>query len=217
MISVEEALERILSKITVLDSEGKFILDSLGQVLAEDIYSKIDIPPLDNSAMDGYAVKYRSIKKTNVAQPVILDVIGEVAAGSLPTQAVIEGTAVRIMTGAPIPDGADTVVPFEKTDEEQRRVVGRSLDQIGILHPIAEGSNIRQAGEDVVKGSLVLRKGTTLRPQEIGVLASLGLKTVHVVRRPQIAILSTGDELLDLGHPPEPGKIYNSNNKNKYV
>ncbi len=214
MISVEEALEKILSYVEVLAAEEKPVLESLGQVLDEDVHSTIQVPPLDNSAMDGYAVQWESIRQASAATPRLLKVIGEVAAGGLPDKAVAPGTTIRIMTGAPIPSGADTVVPFEDTDEMTRQKKGLSHGdswEIGILNPIPQGANIRLAGEDIARGSLVLQRGTELRPAEIGVLASLGRTKVKVIRRPVVAVLATGDELVDAGQPLPPGKLYNSN------
>lgn len=210
MISVEEALEKILSNMPVLKREKKPILGTLGQVLADNVYSHIDIPPLNNSAMDGYAVRWDSIRGAGDSN-VVLKVIGEVAAGYVSTQNVTPGTAVRIMTGAPLPEGADTVVPFEKTDEETRKDNQSSLDEIGIVEEVKKGDNVRRAGEDTVNGALVLTQGTVVRPQEIGVLASLGHAEIDVIRRPVITVLPTGDELVDAGQPLKPGKIYNSN------
>lgn len=211
MIPVEEALEKILNNVSILESESKPIMDCLGQVLAEDACSNVTIPPLDNSAMDGYAVQWESIKGASDSNKIELEVIGEVAAGYIYEGEVIPGTAVRIMTGAPVPDGADTVVQFEHTDEEDRKSMARSSNEIGILREPEKGRNVRKAGEDVTKGDTVLTKGTVLRPQEIGVLASLGYAEVKVVRRPVIAIMATGDELVELGQSLPPGKIYNSN------
>ncbi len=211
MIPVEEALEKILNNISILEPETKPILDCLGQVLAEDAYSDVTIPPLDNSAMDGYAVQWESIKEASESNPAIVYVIGEVAAGYIFEGEVTPGKAVRIMTGAPVPPGADTIVQFEHTDEEDRKNMARCSDEIGIRKATIKGKNIRQAGEDVSKGDLVLTKGTELRPQEIGVLASLGYAETTVIRRPMIAIMATGDELVDVGQPLPPGKIYNSN------
>ncbi len=211
MVSVEEALQKILSRIEVLEPERKPILDSLGQVLAEDVYSTIDIPPRDNSAMDGYAVKTEDMRGAGEASPKILSVTGEVAAGSMPRGEVKRGSAIRIMTGALLPQGADAVVPFEDTDEVARKASHRDLSQIGILREVWEGMNVRRKGEDIAKGSLVLKKGTVLRPSEIGVIASLGRPTVAVIRRPVVSILATGDELTDIDQPLPAGKIYNSN------
>jgi molybdopterin molybdotransferase len=211
MLSVEDALERILSFFHVLETEEKPILDALGQVLAEDVVSRFDIPPLDNSAMDGYAVQASSIEGASRDSPVTLRVIGSVAAGELPRDEVAPGTAVRIMTGAPVPRGADAIVPFEDTDEVERRLLHKDLSEIAVRSPVGKGASVRPAGEDVRKGELVLEKGKVLRPAEIGVLASLGYSTAKVVRRPVVAILSTGDELLEPDDAYRLGKIYNSN------
>jgi len=209
MISVEEALERVLSYIKVLDGIETPILECLGQVLAEDVYSSIDIPPKDNSAMDGYAVKAQDTSGATASSPVYLDIIGEAKAGGVSNLEVKAHKTVRIMTGAPLPKGADCVVPFEDTDETQRK--DQPLKQIGILKAVDKGKNVRSAGEDIGKDQLALSKGTILRPAQIGVLASLGLKTVKVIRRPVVAILATGDELVALGQPLSEGQIYNSN------
>ena len=211
MIAVEEALEKILSYFDVLEAEDELILESLERVLAEDIYSTINIPPMDNSAMDGYAVQAQSTMGATRSSPNILRVIGEVAAGYLTKEEVESGTAIRIMTGAPIPKGADAVVQFEDTDEEIRKAQEQPLTEIGVLREVEMGLNIRRAGEDISSGSLVLKKGILLRPQEIGVLASLGREVVSVIRRPLVAILATGDELVDVGKPLPLGKIYSSN------
>jgi molybdopterin molybdotransferase len=211
MISVEEALEKILSYVKVLESERKPILDCLGQVLAEDVYSDIDIPPLDNSAMDGYALRAEDTRGAGESSPRYLVVIGEVAAGSMPTKKVTQGTAIRIMTGAPLPEGADAVIRFEDTDEVNRKSSTSDLLQIGILCQAKKGLNVRRRGEDIAKGDLILKKGRVLRPQEIGVLASLGCSTALVIRRPIVAILATGDELIGVDQPLAPGKIHDSN------
>jgi len=211
MISVEEALEKVLSYVEVLEPERKPILDCLGQVLAEDVYSSIDIPPLDNSAMDGYAVRAEDTRGASESSPRYLVVVGEVAAGSMPTKEVKPGTAIRIMTGAPLPEGADAVVQFEDTDEVSRKSSSEELSRIGILCRAKKGLNVRCRGEDIAAGNLILEKGTVLRPQEIGVLASLGHSATLVIRRPIVAILATGDELVGVGQPLVPGKIYDSN------
>ncbi|MBA7615272.1 Molybdopterin molybdenumtransferase [subsurface metagenome] len=209
MISVEQALEKVLSYVEVLDREEKPILECLGQVLDEDVSSALNVPPLDNSAMDGYALQAESTRGATQSSPAVLDVIGEVSAGAISQQEVRPGTAIRIMTGAPIPQGADSVAQFEDTDENLRPQ--RPISQIGILKEIKRGLNVRRAGEDISRGQLVLEKGTLLRPQEIGVLASIGKATVAVIRRPVVAILATGDELVEIDQPLPQGKIYNSN------
>ena len=208
MISVEQALEKVLSCVDVLGEEERPILDCLGQVLAENIYSLINVPPLDNTAMDGYAVRSRDTQGAGRQSPRFLRVIDTVTAGSISRHEVKPGTAIRIMTGAPIPKGADSVVRFEDTDEPQRK---GTFTEIGILCEVEVGSDIRRAGEDITQGSIVLRQGTTIRPSEIGVLASLGRSLVKVIRRPVVAILATGDELVEINQPLPPGKIYNSN------
>ncbi len=211
MISVDEALEKILEQFELLEPEEEDITECLGRTLAEDIYSTIDIPPLDNSAMDGYAIQAVSTEEATRNYPNILRVIGEVAAGYITKEEVTPGYAIRIMTGAPIPKGTDTVVQFEHTDEEKRKASGQPLNEIGVLREVEVGKNIRRAGEDISQGDLVLEAGTYLRPQEIGVLASLGRQVLSVTRRPVVAILSTGDELMDIKDPLPVGKIYNSN------
>ena len=211
MLSVEEALGRILGFVDVLEPEERPVLDALGQVMAGDVVSPFDIPPLENSAMDGYAVQAASVEGASGDSPVLLRVVGAVAAGQLPAEDVTPGTAVRIMTGAPVPRGADAIVPFEDTDEAERKAGEKTVDEIGVRLQVDEGASIRPAGQDVRQGELALRKGTALRPPEIGLLASLGLGKISVIRRPTVAILATGDELIEVGNRQEPGKIYDSN------
>jgi len=211
MLSVEEAVQKILDSVRVLESETKPILECLGQVLAEDVYSDVTIPPSASSTMDGYAVRWESIRGANRASPVTLWEIGQAAAGHVFNGEVTPGTAVRIMTGAPVPSGADTVVPFESTNEEDRKHMARCSDEIKVMREIERGLHIRPMGEDVKKGDRVLARGTVLRPQEIGVLASIGRTEATVTRRPIVAILATGDELAELGQTLDPGKMYASN------
>ena len=210
MLEVEEALSRIIAHFEPLGTVELPVLECLGLALAEDITSPLALPPLANSAMDGYAVLHSDIAQATEQHPT-LSVISVVAAGQVSTDTVTPGNAIRIMTGAPVPDGADTVVPFEETDELERRGRGESLDTISIHKTLPLGSNVRPAGEDVSVGELVLPAGTIVRPAEAGVIASLGLTTARVIRRPTVAVLSTGDELSAAGEPLAPGHIYDSN------
>ena len=212
MISVEEALAFILKHFAPLESEPVEMLDALDRVLAQDIVSTINVPPFNNSAMDGYAVRAQDVASATKEHPVILRVIGNVAAGYTTERAVEPGTAMRIMTGAPLPAGADSVVRFEETSEGgEVKGAGKGNETVEILKSVKRGDNIRLAGEDIHQGELVLSKGSVVRPAEMGVLATLGFKTVSVHRRPRVAILATGDELVDVDQPIMPGKIRNSN------
>ena len=214
MLPVEEALARILALCEVMPPERRPIDEAGGQVLAEDVVAPFDLPPLDNTAMDGYAVQAASTSGAGAARPLRLRVRGELAAGYLFEGSVGAGEAVRIMTGAPVPAGADSIVPFEETDEEGLRAPGQAQAapaEVGVLKEAKPGANIRRRGEDVRRGARILEAGAVLRAAQIGVLASMGIADAVVIRRPRVAILSTGDELLEAGQPPAPGKIYDSN------
>jgi molybdopterin molybdotransferase len=210
MISVDEALEYVLKHFKPLESEEVEILDALDRVLAEDVHSDIDIPPFDNSAMDGYAVRAADTVGTSAEAPITLRVIADLAAGYTTDLVVEPGTAIRIMTGAPLPAGADAVVRFEDTSEGLP-AGGRKADRVEVFSQVVVGENVRPVGEDIRKGELVLTDGTVLRPQEIGVMASLGRAKVRVIRQPRVAILATGDELVAIDEPLAPGKIRSSN------
>lgn len=211
MLSVEEAYRQIMACFAPLEVEERPILDCLGQTLATEVRSPLAIPPLANSGMDGYAVRRDDIVGASEISPRNLRVIGLVAAGQVSAQTVEPGTAIRIMTGAPVPQGADTVVPFEETNEISRRSSGRSLADIDVQADLPLGCNVRPAGEDVREGDLVLESGVVVRSAEIGVMASLGLEKARVIRRPLVSVLSTGDELASLGEQLSGGKIYDSN------
>lgn len=208
MIGVDEARERILARFHPLEPERVPILEALDRVLAEDIYSDIDIPPFDNSAMDGYALRSGDTIGASQENPVTLEVMADLAAGHTTHLKVESGRAIRIMTGAPLPEGADAVVRFEETSEG---LTGSWGERIEVYKEVSPWDNVRPAGEDIRKGELVLPKGTLVRPQEIGVLASLGRPEVEVIRRPQVAILATGDELVAIDEEIGPGQIRNSN------
>src|SRR3989441_10613981 len=205
MISVEEALERILREISPLDVTDVPLPQSLGLVLAQDIIAQEDIPPFANSAMDGFALLSHDSQPRD-GQPPRLRVTGGVAAGYVADHAVEEGTAMRIMTGAPVPPGADTVIQVELTRSD-----GSDSEWVEILQTVEPGNNIRPAGEDMRRGQTILLRRTEIGPWEIGVLATLGWASVPVIRRPRVAILGTGDEVIDVDEPLRPGKIRNSN------
>jgi molybdopterin molybdotransferase len=190
-ISVDAAVQQILETITPLPPETVPLRDALGRILAEDIISPIDHPPWDNSAMDGFAVRAEDVRGATRAAPVLLQVIEEVPAGAFPTKAVGSGQAVRIMTGGPVPEGADGVVRIEHTEAAQD---GR----VRILDDMDAGRNVRPRGEDVRTGERLFTAGQRLRPGEIGVLASIGCARVSVHRRARVALLATGDELVDI-------------------
>ncbi|PIU67443.1 MAG: molybdopterin biosynthesis protein MoeA [Armatimonadetes bacterium CG07_land_8_20_14_0_80_40_9] len=200
MLSTEEAQKIILSKVKVLGEKEERIVNCLGRVLAEDIYSSLNIPPLTNSAMDGYALKSSDTR----GAPLLLKVIEDLPAGRVSTKKIDKGKAIRIMTGAILPEGADAVVEVEKTKREERGFVK-------VLFRVKRGENVRLAGEDVKKGELVLKKGTTIRAAEVGMLATLGRRKAKVLRAPRVAIISSGDELLEVGKRIRDGKIYDAN------
>lgn len=209
MIEVEEALRIILDHIRVLDSEEVDILNCLDRILAEDVYSEIDIPPFKSSAMDGYAVIAADTVEASVESPVCLEVVEDIPAGFLPKEAISSGQATRIMTGAPLPAGADGVIMVEYTEREDGKVK--------LFRKVSPMENVRDAGEDAAKGELVLSKGSLIRPAEVGMLASLGKRLVFCVRKPRVAILSTGDEVVDIEQELKPGKIRNSNGYSLYA
>jgi molybdopterin molybdotransferase len=203
MISLEEALKTILEGIQPLGCEKIPITTALDCVIGEDIVSGRTIPPLANSAMDGYAVIAADTAFASKEKPVALDVLEDVPAGRVATQPIRKGQAIRIMTGAPLPEGADAVVRVEDTEADKKRVK--------IFVSAAAGLDIREAGEDVKTDERVISKGTVLRPAEIGMLAALGRSYVSVHQRPVVAVVSTGDELVEVDEVPGPGMIVNSN------
>jgi molybdopterin molybdotransferase len=197
LITIDEARGRVLDSVTPLGDEPVALDDALGRVLAEEVSSAIAVPPFDSSAMDGYAV---------VAGPETeLEIVGESRAGHPADERVRPGTAIRISTGAALPDGATAVVPVELA-ETPASANGRV--RVG---PSMPGDNIRRAGEDVRAGRVVLAAGTPLGPAELGVTASVGRAELRCARRPRVAVLVTGDELTEPGRPLAPGGIYSSN------
>jgi molybdopterin molybdotransferase len=203
VISVTEATTSILKEIAVLGTERIAITSALGRVLAEDISASFSIPPLDNSAMDGYAVRFADIRGATAQKPAKLKILGDIPAGCSASTPIGAGETYRIMTGAPVPAGADTVVMQEDTQARDQMV------EIFLESP--RGSHIRRAGEDIAAGDSVVSRGTLLGPAHIGVLASIKKSLVTVYQRPRVAIISTGDELADLDEELTAGKIISSN------
>ncbi len=205
LTSLTTAQQIVLKATSVLGCEKVGLLDALGRVLGEDIIAPRSNPPWDNSAMDGFAVRWADIKQEHaIARIPELKVIEDVAAGAVATKSVGPGEAIRIMTGAPMPAGADTVVRIEYT-EPSESTVRIMLSEYG------QGANIRPKGDDVQKGDCIIAKGTSLRSGEIGMLAILAKSFVLVHQRPRVGILSTGDELADLDESFDENKIVNSN------
>jgi molybdopterin molybdotransferase len=200
MISVADGQARILAQVVrPIAPESVSVAHALGRVLARDVLAPFDVPPADNSAVDGYAVRAADLEPGGTAR---LTVVSDLPAGSTYSGALGPGEALRIMTGAPMPAGADTVVPQELAERDEDAVR---------LQPVDPGANVRARGEDVSAGVQVLRGGTVLRPQELGLLASLGLPEVWVHGRPRVVLVSTGDEVVEPGLPRKPGQIYDAN------
>ena len=203
MKSVAEALEHVLAGVDVLEAESVPLGEALGRVLAEPVVSAREIPPWANSSMDGYAVRAADTESASREQPVTLAVVGDVAAGRVAAREVGSGQAYRILTGAPLPPGSDAVVPQEE--------VTRDGTRLAIRRAVQRGAYVRPRGEDIRTGDRILETGSVLRPAALGVLAALGRGTVSVYRRPTVAILSTGDELVEPDSPLGPGQIPDSN------
>ena len=203
MIPLDEARQYVLDRVARLGSARVPLADAAGLVLAADVVAAEQVPPFANTAMDGFAVRAADVASV----PVTLEVIGTVAAGSTLDGAVGPGQATRIMTGAPMPDGADAVVMVEKTTLDE--AAGTVLIDLSV----SEGNHVRRAGEDVEPGDLLFAAGTVLTAGHLGVLASVGVQEVECVRRPKVGVISTGDELVDDGRPLQPGEIRDSNRR----
>ncbi len=203
MITVEKALQSIFLNFHPLGLEKVNILDALERVIGEDVFATRNIPPANNSAMDGYAVRHIDTKGATRVNPLRLKIIEEIPAGKVPRKRLKKGEASRIMTGAIIPSAADAIIRQEDTKKNGKAVI--------IYTSVKEGQDIRFAGEDVQKEELVISKGSIVSPAQIGMLASLGRAFVSVYQKPRVAIIATGDELVDIENDPPPAKIVNSN------
>ena len=203
MRTVAEHLAAVLEGVEPLEPVDLPLLEARGLVLAQDVVAPWPLPSVDNSSMDGYAVHAADVAAASESSPASLPVVGDLAAGASSTEPVSAGTCVRIMTGAPMPPGADAVVPVELTDGGTEHVVIRGA--------VARGAYVRRAGDDVPSGATVARAGDVLTERNIAVIASVGAGVVSVVRRPKLIVISTGDELVDAGEPLEHGQIVDSN------
>jgi len=204
MISIANALEAVMEAVRPTGSEQVALLDALGRTLAEPVDSIAAVPPFDNSAMDGFAVRSADLADG----PVDLRIVAEIPAGHCVSIVVGAGETAKIMTGAPMPSGTDTVVPVELTEQDGAIVT--------ICETVAPGMHVRHAGEDIAAGQRVFAAGALLGPAEVGLLASIGYAQVNVARRPRVAIVATGSELVPPGKPLGPGQIHNSNSFTAY-
>ena len=203
MLTVEAARAAVLERIRPLGAERVALTGALGRVLAADVAAPYDNPPHDNSAMDGFAVRFADVAAATEESPATLPVIEDIPAGRVPEKRLEAGQASRIMTGAPVPDGCDTVIRVEDTRDRG--------DRVAILVPEEEGANIRRRGEDMREGEPLIRAGAELGAGEVGVLAAVQQSFVAVGRRPTVAVLSSGDELVEIDQVRGPGQIVNSN------
>ncbi|MBV9831464.1 MAG: molybdopterin molybdotransferase MoeA [Marmoricola sp.] len=206
-IPVEEYLQRILARVEPMEPFEHSLMDALGLPVAEDVHASVSLPVFDNSGMDGYAVAFRDVADATEDRPLHLPVVGEIAAGQATIFDLTPGTAVRIMTGAPVPSGCSAVVPFEWTSEEgpeqRREVVVRRAPE--------EGQHIRRAGEEIAKGDLLMRAGEVIGPRQLGLLAAAGLGRVRTAPRPRVVVMSTGSELVEPGRELGRDSIYDAN------
>ena len=211
LLSVDQARERILSHFQPVSMEILPLAECSNRVLSEDVAAANDLPPFDNSSMDGFAVRAADVAGATTASPRTLRVVADIPAGSHPTISLEAGQAARIMTGAPAPDGADAVVPVEDTNFNDREAGTPPPQEVQVFHTAKPGWNIRPRGMDIRTGQVVLNRGRVLKPQDLGLLAMLGVANVNVYRKPRVALFSSGDELLPPEAPLEEGKIRDSN------
>ncbi|MGD9958124.1 molybdotransferase-like divisome protein Glp [Nocardioides sp.] len=203
LISVEEYLEKILGTVRPLNHFPQPLLESLGLPACEDVHSSISLPVFDNSAMDGYAVCHADVAAATADSPVHLPVVGEIGAGQATLLAMSPGTAVKIMTGAPVPQGCDAIVPYEWTD--------RGVANVVVSQAPSLGQHIRPAGQDVQVGDLIVEDGSLLGPRQIGLLAAVGRDRISTRPRPRVVVISTGSELREPGTPLAHDSIYDAN------
>jgi len=211
LLSVEVARKRLLESFNTVGVENVPLTNAYGRVLAEDVVSLHDLPPFSNSSMDGFAVRVQDLAGASAQNPVTLQVIADIPAGTAPEVYLKAGEAARIMTGAFLPDGAEAVIPVEDTDFHSRDAGKPAPEVVQIFRSVQVGYSVRPKGQDLIAGEPVLSVGFRLRPQDTALLAMLGVARVKVYQKPRSALLSTGDELISVEEQLSPGKIYDSN------
>ncbi len=211
LISVDEARQRILDSLPPVNTLDLPLRTCMGRVLAGDIRAGVELPSFDNSGMDGFAVRAADTLGASPASPRTLRVVADIPAGTMPQQPIGPGEAARIMTGAPIPPGADAVVPVEDTDFNYRLAGEPAPQNVNVFQPVKPGRNIRLRGSDVALGQVVMQSGQRLRAQDLGLLSMLGFASVPVYRQPRMALFSGGDELILVDEPLVPGKVRDAN------
>lgn len=209
LLNVDKALELILAEIQRCSSETVRIQDAVGRILADDVMANINLPPFPASAMDGFALRSADVAGADRNNPMTLKIVEDIPAGKAPQKTLQSGEAARIMTGAPVPEGADTVVPVEQTDGKWDD--GHLPETVQVYQAVAAGEHVRPVGENIAAGQKILSAGIVLRSAEIGILAAMGYASVNVIRCPRVAILSNGNEVAEVGQPLAAGQIYDAN------
>ena len=212
LLNVDEALKQILATIKPLPDEVVRLEEALGRIIAQDVIADSNLPPFPNSSMDGFALRAADIASASPQNPVTLRVVMDIPAGTAPSGQIGREEAARIMTGAPLPQGADAVIPVESTNAQWKPGSNEALAKQVVVHKsVKMGDYVRLAGEDIHSGERIIQQGTLIRPAEIGLLAAAGQHKIKVIRQPCVVILSTGDELIDIDKDLKPGKIRDSN------
>jgi len=211
LLSVAEARDRLLANFSPLGTIKAPLAQAIGKVLADEIVAQFDLPPFRNASMDGFAICYADLVGISRENPGKLRVVADIPAGQVAPVKILRGQAARIMTGAPVPEGSDAVIPVEDTDFNQRQPGLAAPEWVKVYKEMKPGENIRSQGQDVYEGEDVMQPGHRIRPQDVGFLAMLGVAEVPVHRSPRIAIFSTGDELIPVDSPLIAGKIHDSN------